>query len=131
LDQIKSYIDLQKIRTDNPNYANFEIKGEVNDQKVAPMLFLPFIENAFKHCKNKTIENAIQIYFEIAKNKVHMKCLNYFEPNQIEILKSEGLGIETIKQRLNLLYADKHDLIISDKDNWFTVILNISLNNDN
>jgi len=110
--QIRSYIDLQKIRTDNQHYINLKIKGELKDQKIAPMIFLPFIENAFKHSKNKTIENAIDIEFDIQCKKVKMICRNYFEPNHKELIKNEGLGIETIKQRLNLLYPHKYSEII-------------------
>jgi two-component system, LytTR family, sensor kinase len=125
IEQIKSYIELQKIRTDNPHYVNFNIKGELKDQKIAPMIFIPFIENAFKHCKNKTIENAIDIEFELEKEKVKMICKNYYEENQLEIIKSEGLGIETIKQRLNLLYPKNHELMIDKTGNWFNVSLGI------
>jgi two-component system, LytTR family, sensor kinase len=131
IEQIKSYIELQKIRTDNAHYVNFNIKGELKDQKIAPMIFIPFIENAFKHCKNKTIENAIDIQFEIDKEKVKMICKNYYEENQLEIIKSEGLGIETIKQRLNLLYPKNHELIIDKTGNWFNVSLSIDLKDAN
>jgi LytS/YehU family sensor histidine kinase len=128
IDQIKSYIELQKIRTDNPRYVNFAIKGELKDQKIAPMIFIPLIENAFKHCKNKSIENAINIEFEIDKNEIKMLCRNFYEENQLEIIKNEGLGIETIKQRLNLLYPKNHELVIDKSENWFNVRLNIALN---
>ena len=131
IDQIKSYIDLQKIRTDNPHYVNFNIKGEIKDQKIAPMIFIPFVENAFKHCKNKTIENAINIEFEIDKDSIKMNCNNYYEESKVEVIKSEGLGIETIKQRLNLLYPNNHKLIIDKKNNWFNVSLSINLIDSN
>jgi Putative regulator of cell autolysis len=129
--QIQSYIDLQKIRTDNPNYVNINIIGELGDQKIAPMIFIPFIENAFKHSKNKTIDNAIDIQFDISDKNVIMVCKNYFESNQIEIIKSEGLGNETIKQRLNLLYPKRHKLVIDKTDHWFNVTLSINLKDGN
>jgi len=126
IDQIKSYIELQKIRTDNPHYVNFNIKGEIKDQKIAPMIFIPFVENAFKHCKNKTIENAIDIEFEIKQESIKMICKNYYEESRVEVIKSEGLGVETIKQRLNLLYPNHHELIMNKTDNWFNVSLSIN-----
>lgn len=125
--QIRNYIDLQKIRTSNPKYVSFNIIGELKDQKVVPMLFIPFIENAFKYSKNKTIENAIAIEFEIQHNFVKMVCKNYFESSQIDVIKNEGLGNETIKQRLNLLYPNKHKLIIEKTEQSFKVTLEISL----
>ncbi len=131
IEQIKSYMELQKIRTDNPHYVNFSIKGELKDQKIAPMIFIPFVENAFKHCKNKSIENAINIEFEINKESIKMICKNYYEANQLEIIKNEGLGIETIKQRLNLLYPKNHQLVIDKTENWFNVGLSIQLKDVN
>jgi two-component system LytT family sensor kinase len=124
--QIKNYIDLQKIRTNNPRYVNLNILGELRAQKIAPMIFIPFVENAFKHSKNKTIDNAIDIQFEISDQNVTMVCKNYFESNQIEIVKNEGLGNETIKQRLNLLYPKRHKLVIDKTDHWFNVTLSIN-----
>jgi two-component system, LytTR family, sensor kinase len=129
--QIQSYIDLQKIRTRNPKYVIFNITGELKNQRIAPMLFIPFIENAFKHSKNKTIENAIDIEFDVKDTFVKMVCKNYFESNQINVIKNEGLGNETIKQRLNLLYPKKHKLIIDKSDHWFRVTLEISLKDGN
>jgi len=129
--QIQSYIDLQKIRTNNPNYVNIRIIGELGNQKIAPMIFIPFVENAFKHSKNKTIDNAIDILFEISDKNVIMVCKNYFEANQIEVIKNEGLGNETIKQRLNLLYPKKHKLVIDKTDHWFNVTLSINFKDGN
>jgi two-component system, LytTR family, sensor kinase len=129
--QIQSYIDLQKIRTNNPKYVNLNILGQLGDQKIAPMIFIPFVENAFKHSKNKTIDNAIDIQFEISEKNVIMVCRNYFDSNQIELIKSEGLGNETIKQRLNLLYPKRHKLLIDKTDHWFNVTLSINLKDGN
>jgi two-component system, LytTR family, sensor kinase len=129
--QIKSYIDLQKIRTDNPHYVNFKILGELKGQKIAPMIFIPFIENAFKHSNNKAIENAIDIEFEIRGNKIQMVCRNYFELNHLEVIQSEGIGNETVKRRLNLLYPDNHELVIEKAENWFTVRMTINSKDGN
>jgi len=130
IDQIKNYIELQKIRTANASYVDFEIKGEISDQKIVPMIFLPFIENAFKFSKNKSVEHAIVIRFEVDNDTVLMHCKNYFEVKNLHIIKNEGLGIETIRQRLKLLYPRKHNLDIEELENWFTVSLKIKLKDD-
>lgn len=129
--QIKSYVELQKIRTDNLRYINFSVKGEITEQKIAPMIFLPFIENAFKHSKNKTIENAINIEFNVENDSVKMTCKNYYDNAQFEVVKNEGLGIETIEQRLNLLYSKNYELSIDKTEHWYNVFLSINLNNGN
>lgn len=127
IEQISNYIELQKIRTANTSYVDFEVIGAVGDQKIVPMIFLPFIENAFKFSKNKFKEHAIVIRFEIETDSIKMNCRNYYEEHHLHILKNEGLGIETIRQRLKLLYPGKHDLKIENAENWFTVTLNIQL----
>ena len=127
IDLIRNYIDLQKIRTANVTYVDFEVTGEVDDQKIVPMIFLPFIENAFKFSKNKSVEHAIVIRFEVNKDFVLMHCKNYYEAHHLNVIKNEGLGIETIRQRLNLLYPRKHVLTIEALENWFTVSLKIKL----
>ena len=131
VDQIKSYIELQQIRTDNPRYASLTINGEIKEQGIAPMIFIPFVENAFKHCKNKTIDNAIDIEFDIQDKKVKMVCKNYYEANQLEVIKNEGLGNETIRQRLNLLYPKNHELLIDKTEHWFNVTLSIYFKDGN
>jgi len=131
LEQIKSYVELQKIRTDNARFVNLNIRGELSEQKIAPMIFIPFVENAFKHCKNKSVENAISIDFDIHPHVISMSCKNYYDSTHREILKNAGLGIETMKQRLNLLYPKNHKLIIEKTEQWFSVTLSIKLKNDN
>jgi two-component system, LytTR family, sensor kinase len=126
IEQISNYIELQRIRTANASYVDFEVVGDVGERKIVPMIFLPFIENAFKFSKNKYIEKAIAIRFEIDNDSVRMSCKNFYEPHYLNVIKNEGLGIETIRQRLKLLYPGKHDLEILDAENWFTVSLKIS-----
>lgn len=127
IDQIKNYLELQKIRTDNPHFVHFKVTGELKNQKIAPMVFLPFVENAFKHSKNKTIDHAIDIEFKVSDHMLKMVCKNYYEVNQHLVIKNEGLGIETIKQRLYLLYPDHHQLLIDKSENWFKVTLSLDL----
>jgi two-component system LytT family sensor kinase len=125
LEYIKKYIELQKIRTLNGRYVNFKVIGESEKQVIAPAIFIPFIENAFKHTTNKKIEDAIIIRIEITENKISFTCLNYFDNSNSFPQEKSGLGIDLIKQRLQLLYKDKHELNINKTDNQFEVNLNI------
>ena len=95
------------------------------------MIFLPFIENAFKYSKNKNIEDAINIHFTVSKDTVKMICKNFYESTHLDVLKNKGLGIETIKQRLNLLYPNNYKLIINRTEPWFNVTLDIKLESGN
>ena len=86
---IKKYIELQKIRTSNSNYVSFEILGDPEGISIAPMIFIPFIENAFKHTDNKKIQNAIKIVVQIFEDKVTLLCNNKFSaPSHTTIGKS-------------------------------------------
>lgn len=125
LTYIEKYIDLQKIRTSTPNYVNYSVKGDTADMMIAPMLFIPFIENAFKHAENKKVENAVNIKLVIEDGVIVFECENKYSTNdQIKPAQS-GLGNELIQKRLALMYPDKHTLNITDKNATYTVKLTL------
>jgi len=126
LEYIQKYIDLQKIRTSNEKYVNYEIKGNDPGILIAPAIFIPFIENAFKHSTNKKIEDAITITIEIKESDVTFHCINYFDNSKSTTIEKSGLGIDLISQRLQLLYKDEHTLITNKIENIFDVTLIIN-----
>lgn len=126
LEYIQKYIDLQKIRTSNEKYVNYEIKGNDPGILIAPAIIIPFIENAFKHSTNKKIEDAITITIEIKESDVTFRCINYFDNSKSTIMEKSGLGIDLITQRLQLIYKDKHRLITTKTENIFDVTLIIN-----
>jgi two-component system, LytTR family, sensor kinase len=123
LEYIDKYVQLQKIRTANTNYINYSVNGNPNGKSIAPMIFIPFIENAFKHSTNKKLENAITIKIDIEKERLKFECENKFSTNTKTIGEGNGLGNELIKKRLNLLYPNKHSLEVSTHENLYRVIL--------
>ncbi|MES2558868.1 MAG: histidine kinase [Bacteroidota bacterium] len=125
IEYINKYIDLQKIRTANSSYVNFEVSGKVNGQLMAPMVFIPFIENAFKHTNNKKIPQAIDIKIETSTTHTQLICSNKFDPTHKLQQQNYGLGNELIKRRLQLLYPDKHVLEVSNNHQVYHVILTI------
>ncbi len=125
LEYITKYIELQKIRTANERYVNLTISLENERLMIAPAIFIPFIENAFKHSTNKKIEDAINIIIETTGNEISFTCRNYFDNSKTFNQEKSGLGIDLIKQRLYLLYNDKHELDIIRTDNQFEVYLKI------
>jgi len=123
LTYIEKYIELQKIRTSNLNYVNYSVKGNADGLLIAPMLFIPFIENAFKYAENKRIENAIKIEVNIEEEKIVFSCDNNYADNlQLDPTKS-GLGNELIRKRLSLLYPGNHSLDITNENNIYKVKL--------
>ena len=125
MEYIDKYIELQKIRTANLNYVNYTVIGSPKKRKVAPMIFIPFIENAFKHTTNKKLENAIVINILIEEGYIKMECINKLDPSRKLEQESNGLGNELIKKRLQLIYPEKHQLKVTNIDNVYSVNLTI------
>ena len=127
LSYIEKYIELQKIRTTNLNYVKYDVKGDASNLLIEPMLFIPFIENAFKHSENKKIENAISIHFIIEKDRIKFECENAYLPDTQLKPEHSGLGNELIQRRLALLYPDKHTFEVTNKNRIYKVNLLLSM----
>jgi len=126
IEYIEKYIALQKIRTANVHYIHFTVSGEIGDKTIAPMIFIPFIENAFKHTTNKKLENAITVNILITDKKIKMVCENKFDSKPRIQSMNGGLGNELIQKRLQLIYADKQLLEINKNNELYSVHLTIS-----
>jgi uncharacterized protein YsxB (DUF464 family) len=109
IEYIQKYIALQKIRTSNSTYVNFSFTGSIGNKRVAPMVFIPFIENAFKHTTNKKLENAIIVSILVNEETTQLICENKYEPRAVK-LPVGGLGNELVQKRLALIYAGRHIL---------------------
>jgi len=127
LEYIEKYIELQKIRTSNNYYVNYTLTGLPAEKMIAPMIFIPFIENAFKHTNNKKIENAITININIELEQIHFECINKYDANRKLQQEGNGLGNGLIEKRLNLIYPDKHQLEIVNKNDEYRVFLTINI----
>jgi two-component system, LytTR family, sensor kinase len=125
---IQKYVELQKIRSSNPGYVNYAVEGNDSNQLIAPMIFIPFIENAFKHAENKKKENAVNIKFMIDEKSVQFYCENKFSANTKSNTEHPGLGNDLMKKRLQLLYPQKHQLHISSENQMYVIKLMVNLN---
>ena len=125
IEYIEKYIELQKIRTANANYVRFLVEGNPANITIAPMVFIPFIENAFKHSTNKKIDNAINVQLFITKENILFVCENKFDSNRKVVQESNGLGNDLIQKRLHLIYPDRHQLEIDKKTTLYSVKLTI------
>jgi sensor histidine kinase YesM len=121
---LKTYIDIEKLRISENARITFnhdEIKDSV---KIAPMLLLPLIENAFKHGTDSTIETSyIKAFLSCDDKTLIFNCENSFkESSQKDV---GGIGIENIRKRLQLLYPSKHIFEIKKNKDTFKVTLEI------
>ncbi len=125
---IENYIKLFTLRSSKnyPITVNFVVKDK--NVKVAPMLFIPFMENALKHSNIEKISNAyIRIRIEADSSGVLFEIENSFSKIPIQKDAVGGIGLDNVKRRLAILYPGSHELSIIEKDTTFKVQLNIAL----
>lgn len=125
LEYIKKYIDLQRIRTSNENFVKFKVDGNPYMLKIAPMLFIPFIENAFKHSTDKKIDEAIKISIKMVGHEIHFNCINALSKSTT-LQQKGGAGLEMIQNRLALMYP-KHKLQTEKTQEKYLVNLTLDL----
>ncbi len=123
LDYINKYIALQQIRSANANYVHYEVTGVAGNRMIAPMLFIPYIENAFKYAEHRKSENAIHIQLKIEKETVLFNCENIYKKELPPQSGHNGLGNELLQKRLQLLYPGKHTLDITRGNGVYKVNL--------
>ena len=132
LEYLKNYLELEKIRYGNRLQIEMSIIGDPSGKEIAPMLFLPFVENSFKHGVNSNIGNTfINIHVIIEESEIVFNIENNKPSNNLNdgIGYQGGIGIENVKKRLALLYPAKHSLDIIEGDT-FLVNLRIELTLD-
>ncbi|UYQ94976.1 histidine kinase [Chitinophaga horti] len=128
LSYIDKYIELQKIRSSNAHYVTYEVAGEAGNTMISPMLFISYIENAFKHSEHRKSENAIDIHIWIEKENVRFTCTNKYSRQLPDRGEHNGLGNELLRKRLTLLYPDRHTLHIENSGGTYSVTLSLQTN---
>ncbi len=124
---INNFIELQKLRLDRSVQLEYFIPKQTPFLQIAPMLLVPFIENAFKHGVNSEQRSAIRIEINIEKTELKLVVVNNIVRVQRDIVERGGLGIANTRHRLNLLYPSKHLLVINENEKEFSVSLHINL----
>jgi len=129
IEMIRNYIELQNLRTPEKEKIEMEVTGEIEGKKVAPLIFLPFVENSFKHGLKSGAENPfVKIKIEVLENSLIFEIENSKAKTTEEIYtKNKGIGIENVKKRLGLIYPNLHSLKIIETENLYKVILQIKL----
>ncbi len=127
LNYIANYIELQRMRLTSNVKLTYSCEGNVFDKKLAPLVLIPFIENAFKHGVNSEEDSVIDIKINVSQTTLNLNVRNKCVSSNNNTLNKSGLGIENTKQRLNLLYPESHSLEISEKDNYYTVHLTLNI----
>lgn len=124
---IESYMELQKLQFANSELVSLTVQGNPGNIPVAPMLFIPFVENAFKHCTDKGTPNAIKFKFTVSDRQIQFESDNLSDNKRI-INKDEasGVGLNNVRRRLELIYPGRHTLAIKEDNNIFSVTLTVN-----
>lgn len=128
IEYLKNYISLQSLRLVNHELVGFRATGNYESKKIAPLLLISFIENAFKYGTDFKGKTEVQINMEVIENKLHFECRNQLGQNGKRDKESSGVGLTNIRNRLALLYPDAHELHIKKSEDYFTVNLLLDLN---
>ena len=123
---IQNYLDLQRARLRDTVQVTYALQGELAGKQIAPLVLFTFIENAFKHGVNPDEESVIQINLTVGDGDLSLEVLNRKVPtNPSET--SLGVGLQNAKERLRLLYENRHLLTINNTADHFLIRLNLTL----
>lgn len=127
---IQNYLDLEVLRQGKDVEINFDVYGEVTSQQIAPLMFIPFLENSFKHGLNHHISQGyVDIRLDVEQQSVRLRIENS-KPDSVplpEHPRSGGIGLVNVRRRLNILYPDNYDLKIENEPNSYAVDLKLAL----
>lgn len=129
IDFIRSYIHLENLRHTQFNLIDFSIQGNIDHVMIEPLLFLPLIENTFKHALRKDVANKwVKLVLSVDDKELIFQTSNpRILSNTLTDQTYGGIGLHNVRKRMELLYPNKHELIIHDEDDSFIVTLVINL----
>jgi sensor histidine kinase YesM len=133
IDYLKNYIELQRLRHDEELLLlDCDLPDKANGYQIAPMLLIPFVENAFKHSSNSigyqieiklTLENGMLDF--ITRNSIHP--LKGIDDRHDDALFRSGIGLKNVQRRLDITYPGSHKLSLENKNGVYTAHLKIDL----
>jgi two-component system sensor histidine kinase AlgZ len=111
IEVMKDYVSLEQERYGDRLDISMNFSGDVNDRMIVPMLFQPFIENAFKHGTSEQLGKVwMSIDLSVKKYQLYFKIINSCDMNKTSDRGAGGIGINNVKKRLELLYRGNYEL---------------------
>lgn len=131
VEHLRNYVEMQRLRVGNKADIHFEINGETYSKMVAPLLFLPLVENGFKHgIKGETAGAFIRICLDAGPGQLIFKVENNKGTvDEVEKDAARGVGLQNLRRRLELLYPGQHQLETTEGIHVFTAVLRLKLEN--
>ena len=127
IQNLNDYVELEKLRFDEDRLSvKMTAETDDPDRQIPPLLLLPLVENAFKHgVSEKRTDAWVKIHISLINNILHCKVENAKSSDYTGDAK--GIGLRNLRRQLELLYPDRHSLLISDTEDTFTAELRIDL----
>lgn len=122
---LENYIELQKLRFKDNAYIKFEVDGDIQNQKITPLVLISFVENAFKHGVATDKRNPITIVLNVVSNKLLFRVIN--KKNNQNKDETGGIGLQNVKRRLDLLYEGEYRFHIEDNEEIYSCELYLNL----
>jgi sensor histidine kinase YesM len=131
LENLDDYVQLSELQLDDDGRVTFNVDGEPGKLRIAPLVLMVFVENAFKHATASQLSNVqINISVKIFDNTLSFNCENNYSGQTNTENLGKGIGLKNVKGRLDLIYPDRYKLKIETKINWYKVFLKIDLSDD-
>jgi LytS/YehU family sensor histidine kinase len=128
VDFMQNYIELMKLRISDKVNLQVKFPESVPEIAIPPLIFIPFIENAFKHGISNRDYSFISISMRVNSSLIHFLCRNSIFPKTGEVAKDmSGIGLDNVKKRLALLFPGKHNLSATETDDSFEISLSIEV----
>lgn len=128
IEYMQNYISLERLRLNNEIPIKFDITGNTDHVTISPLIFITFLENAFKHGVSNNSPGA---WVNISIDLKGKECTYRVENSKIKTAKDEneksGIGLKNVHRRLELSYPGKHQLKVEDKEDSYIVELNVTL----
>jgi LytS/YehU family sensor histidine kinase len=123
---ISDYIELQRLRLNKKTEINFTVSGHLDEKQISPLILITFVENVFKYGISNHEPSPLTIEISAEDRTITLFCQNRIF-NATRKVEREGIGISNTKQRLELLYRNKHLLNITTDKGLYTVLLTVHL----
>ncbi|MBD2700201.1 histidine kinase [Spirosoma sp. BT702] len=125
---MRNYIGLEQLRYGERLDMSVNITGEYGNKQIAPLLLVPFLENAFKHGASEQLEQAwMHIDLSVQDNMLKFKVINSCELADYGDAPLGGIGLQNVTKRLQLLYPNRHEQRIVTEQETFMVTLTLEL----
>lgn len=128
IEYLRNFIDLSLLKDSRGLNVTVDIQDDHDDLMVAPMLFIPFVENAFKHSRIEDLQKGwIHIELKVNNHHIHFHVRNSVPESNYTKDAASGIGLENVRRRLELLYPNKHRLEVTRGEDFFDVTLELDL----